>query len=100
VQRAVSEKPRWTRAVGDHLARPQGRRWDARSKGQAIQLPLGPLLRFEIEGGSLAASMPDKRFRKALSPPYSSSLELTQAHSSPGLRETRTLAGVGWNELE
>ena len=26
VQRAVSEDPRWTRAVGDHLARPQGRR--------------------------------------------------------------------------
>ncbi len=24
VQRAVSEDPRWTRAVGDHLARPQG----------------------------------------------------------------------------
>jgi hypothetical protein len=23
VQRAVSEDPRWTRAVGDHLARPQ-----------------------------------------------------------------------------
>jgi hypothetical protein len=44
VQRAVSEDPRWTRAVGDHLARPQGRRldtltmkqWslDARSEGQ------------------------------------------------------------------
>jgi len=27
VQRAVSEDPRWTRAVGDLLARPQGRRW-------------------------------------------------------------------------
>ena len=26
VQRAVSEDPRWTRAVGDHLARPQGKR--------------------------------------------------------------------------
>ncbi len=26
VQRAVSEGPRWTRAVGDHLASPQGRR--------------------------------------------------------------------------
>jgi hypothetical protein len=26
VQRAVSEDPRWTRAVGDHLARPQGER--------------------------------------------------------------------------
>jgi hypothetical protein len=26
VQRAVSEDPRWTRAVGDHLARPQGGR--------------------------------------------------------------------------
>ena len=25
VHRAVSEDPRWTRAVGDHLARPQGR---------------------------------------------------------------------------
>jgi len=25
VQRAVSEDPRWTRAVGDHLARPQWR---------------------------------------------------------------------------
>ena len=24
VQRAVSEDPRWTRAVGDHLANPQG----------------------------------------------------------------------------
>jgi len=24
VQRAVSEDPRWTRAVGGHLARPQG----------------------------------------------------------------------------
>ena len=24
VQRAVSEDPRWTRAVGDHLARPLG----------------------------------------------------------------------------
>ena len=24
VQRAASEDPRWTRAVGDHLARPQG----------------------------------------------------------------------------
>jgi hypothetical protein len=26
VQRAVSEDPRWTRAVGDHLARPQEKR--------------------------------------------------------------------------
>jgi len=24
VKRAVSEDPRWTRVVGDHLARPQG----------------------------------------------------------------------------
>jgi hypothetical protein len=34
VQRAVWEDPRWTRAVGDHLARPQGRlqwRTDARA---------------------------------------------------------------------
>jgi len=28
---------------------------DARSKGQAIQLPLGPFLRFEIQGVALAA---------------------------------------------
>jgi hypothetical protein len=34
VQRAVSEDPRWTRAVEDPLARPQGRGKDARSKGQ------------------------------------------------------------------
>ena len=26
VQRAVSEDPRWTRAVGDNLVRPQGER--------------------------------------------------------------------------
>ncbi|HEX6826134.1 MAG TPA: hypothetical protein VF077_07430, partial [Nitrospiraceae bacterium] len=42
----------------------------------------------------------DQRFRKALSPPFSSLLRLTQAYSSQGLRETRTLAGVGWNRLE
>ena len=42
----------------------------------------------------------DQRFRKPFSPPYSSLLILTQAYSSQGLRETRTLAGVGWNELE
>jgi hypothetical protein len=34
VQRAVSEDPRWTRAVGDPLARPQGRGEDTRSEGQ------------------------------------------------------------------
>ena len=28
VQRAVSEDPRWTRAVGDHLARPRLERWE------------------------------------------------------------------------
>ena len=33
VQRAVSEDPRWTRAVGDHLARPQGKIQDARNRG-------------------------------------------------------------------
>ena len=48
-QRARSEGARWTREVGAHLARPQGRRldtltmkqWslDARSKGQPRPLP-------------------------------------------------------------
>jgi len=42
----------------------------------------------------------DQRFRKPFSPPYSSLLRLTQAHTSQSLREIRTLAGVGWNELE
>ena len=42
----------------------------------------------------------NQRFRKALSPSYSSALELTQAHSSQGLCETRSLTGVGWNELQ
>ena len=42
----------------------------------------------------------DERIRKALSRPHSSLLRLTQAHSSQGWREIRTLAGVGWNELE
>jgi hypothetical protein len=32
--------------------------------------------------------------------PSSSLLRLTQAQSSQGLRETHTLAGVGWDELE
>jgi hypothetical protein len=32
VQRAVSEDPRWTRAVGDHLARPPSRRWSAHDR--------------------------------------------------------------------
>ncbi len=39
----------------------------------------------------------DKRFRKALSPPYSSLLRMTQAKSRQELEEK---AGVGWNELE
>ena len=45
VQGAVSEDPRWTRAVGDHLACPQGEkleeRWslDVRSQGQPWPLP-------------------------------------------------------------
>jgi len=42
----------------------------------------------------------DQRFRKPFSRPYSSLLRLTRAHSSQGLREIRTLAGIGWNELE
>ena len=33
VQRAASEDPRWTRAVGDYLARPLSRRWGARTIG-------------------------------------------------------------------
>jgi hypothetical protein len=74
--------------------------FDARSKGQAIQLPLGPLLRFEIDGGSLAASMPDKRFRKPRSRPYSGLLELTQANWGQGLRKMRTLGGIGLSGLE
>ncbi len=35
-----------------------------------------------------------------MSRPYSSILRLIPAYSSQGLRKTRTLAGVGWNELE
>ena len=42
----------------------------------------------------------DQRVRKAFSEPSSSLFRLTQAHSSQGLHETRTLAGVSWNELE
>ena len=42
----------------------------------------------------------DQRFRKALSPPYSSPLRLTQAKSSQELGKKRTLAGVGLSELE
>ena len=42
----------------------------------------------------------DQRFRKPFSRPYSSLLRLIQAKSSQGLGEKRTLAGVGWNELE
>jgi len=42
----------------------------------------------------------DKRFRKPQSRPYSGLRELTGAHSSKGLRETRALVAVGWNELE
>jgi hypothetical protein len=41
VQRAVSEDPRWTRAVGDHLARPQGERW--RSGGCSMRAVQGPM---------------------------------------------------------
>ncbi len=44
--------------------------------------------------------MPDQRFKKAFSRPYSSLLWLTQAKSSQELREKRTLAAVGWSELE
>jgi len=43
---------------------------------------------------------PHARFRKAFSVPSSSLLRLTQAQSSQGSRETQTLAGVGWDELE
>ena len=49
-------------------------------------------------GGQIQSQ--DKRFRKALSPPYTSLLRLTQAKSNQELREKRTLAGVGWNEFE
>ena len=51
------------------------------------------------EGEGVLAVL-EQRFRKALSPPYSSLLRLIQAKSSQELREKRTLAGVGWNELE
>ena len=39
VQRAVSEDPRWTRAVGDHLARPQRRSW--KSGGRSMRAVKG-----------------------------------------------------------
>ena len=42
----------------------------------------------------------DQRFRKALSPPYSSPLRLIQAKSSQESTKKSTLAGVGLNELE
>jgi hypothetical protein len=42
VQRAVSEDPRWTRAVGDHLARPHGRR--QKNGGPCGEKRLPPLL--------------------------------------------------------
>jgi hypothetical protein len=53
-----------------------------------------------FKGLRLRLRRPDQRFRKPFPPPYPSSLRLTQAHSSQGLRETRILAGIGWNELE
>jgi hypothetical protein len=42
----------------------------------------------------------EERFRKPFPLSYSSPLRLTQAHFSQGLRETRTLAGIGWGEVE
>ena len=42
VQRAVSEDPRWTRAVGDPLARPQGGRWKSGARSMpAVKGRLG-----------------------------------------------------------
>jgi hypothetical protein len=40
------------------------------------------------------------RFRKPFPESSSGLLRLTQAHSSQALPEIRTLAGLGWNELE
>ena len=42
----------------------------------------------------------DSRYKEPFPPPYSSLFRLTQAHSSQRLREIRTLAGIGWNEVE
>ena len=48
VHRAVSEDPRWTRAVGDHLARPQGEDRSAvqrpmRAVKASLATPLGEM---------------------------------------------------------
>ena len=49
VQRAVSEDPRWTRAVGDSLSRPQGRRCNSGGRSmRAVRDSL--LLSYEGEG--------------------------------------------------
>jgi hypothetical protein len=52
VQRAVSEDPRWTRAVGDHLACPPGRR-EQRPTSVFRRAPLlaRPLERIVSAGG-------------------------------------------------
>jgi hypothetical protein len=44
--------------------------------------------------------MPDQRVRKPFSPPYCSILSLARAHSSQGLPEIRTLAGMSWSEVD
>ncbi len=65
--------------------------------GKINSRPLGSSQR-EMVGGQIQSY--EKRFRKAFSLSYSSPLRLIQAQSNRGLLETRTLAGVGWNELE
>ena len=51
----VGGRVRKLRAVGDHQPALKGEGRMRAVKGQAIQLPLGPLLRFEIQGVALAA---------------------------------------------
>jgi hypothetical protein len=62
--------------------------------------PIGTTQVMTFYQQAIDTSLFDKRFRKAFSPPYSSPLRLIQAHSSQALLKTRTLAGIGWNELE
>jgi len=42
----------------------------------------------------------DERIRKPFLGPYSGLLKLTQAHSSQGLAQPRTLVGVGWKGVQ
>jgi hypothetical protein len=73
---------------------------DSRAQSRRLKTVNGELRHVHKTDGWWTGLVKAQRFRKAFSPPYSSLLRLIQAKSSQELEEKRTLAGVGWNELE